>query len=75
MVVRTVLSGDRWTVKMTEGGLPRSEYRRGHVMYRLPNQELVVCQQIVVERPYFGSADRAADYTVHLGYLRLQQQP
>ena len=71
-IVRAVLTGDRWTVRMTDGGLPRSEYRRGYVMYRLPNQELVICQQMVVERPYFGSAERADDYTVRLGYLRLQ---
>lgn len=74
-VVRSVLSGDRWAVKMTDGGLPKSEYRRGHVMYRLPNQELVICQQVIVERPYFGSAKSASDYSVRLGYLRLQEKP
>jgi hypothetical protein len=75
VVVRTVLSSDRWNVKMTDAGLPKSEYRKGFVMYRLPNQELVICQQLVVERPYFGGAQRPADYSVRLGYLRLQQRP
>jgi hypothetical protein len=71
-VVRALLAGDEWTVKMSEVGIPRSEYRRGYVMYRLPNQPLVVCQQIVVERPYFGASKDADDYAVKLGYLRLQ---
>ena len=73
-VVRTVLSGDDWIVRVSDAGIPRSEYRRGYVMYRLPDQELVVCQQIIVERPYFGTTDRVGDVAVKLGYLRLQSQ-
>lgn len=72
-VVRTMLSDDKWTIRFSELGLPKSEYRKGFVLYRLPGQDLVVCQQIVVERPYFSGTLRESDYTVRLGFLRLQQ--
>jgi hypothetical protein len=74
-VVRTVLSGDGWNLKLNEMGLPKSEYRKGYVMYQLPNYPLVVCQQYAVERRYFGGAESADDYSVKLGYLRLQSSP
>jgi hypothetical protein len=73
-VVRALMSGDKWIVRMSDAGLPRSEYRKGYVMYSLPNQPLVVCQQIVVERPYFGTAKVSDDFVVKLGYLRLQSK-
>jgi hypothetical protein len=69
-VVRTVMTGDGWIVKMSELGLPKSEYRKGVVVYHVPGMEPVV-RQIAVERPYFGSADDAAKYSVRLGAVRL----
>lgn len=72
-ILRAVLSGDKWSVRRSGLGVPKTEARKGYVMYRVPGQELIVCQQVMIERPYFG-AD-ANDYSVKLGYLRLQTQP
>lgn len=71
-VLRTLVSGDKWIARVGDFGIPKSEYRKGFVTYRLPGQDLIVCQQIVVERPYFGSD---FDFRVKLGYLRLQTTP
>lgn len=70
-VLRTVLAGDRWSVRMTAAGVPTGELRRGWVIYRMPGVSNVVCQQLVLERGYFSGAG----YTVRLGYLRLQAKP
>ena len=70
-VVRTLLAGDRWVVKTSELGVPKSEYRKGYVMYQVPGVDLVVCQQILVERPYVSRGNPI----VKLGHVRLQMQP
>ena len=66
-VVRTVLSGDRWLVKMSELGVPRNEYRKGFVVYQVKGTDRVVTQQIVVERPFFADGDK---YSVKLGPVK-----
>lgn len=67
-VVRSVLTGDRWIVRMNEIGVPKSEYRRGLVVYAVLGEEVVV-QQMVVERPYFATSD-VDSYSVKLGPVR-----
>jgi hypothetical protein len=68
-VLRTVLTAEKWSVKMTEAGLPKSEYRRGVVMYELPGSNEVIQQQIVVERPFLALTIReeSKGYSVRLG--------
>jgi len=69
-VLRAVLTSDRWSVKVTELGMPKSEYRRGVVIYRVPGQDAVIEQQIVVERPYFALSEADRRMAVRLGTPR-----
>lgn len=71
-VLRAVMKGKEWSVKMTELGLPKSEYRRGVVVYQLPGQDVVIHRMVVVERPYFAHKDDAIDYDVRLGTPRVR---
>jgi hypothetical protein len=68
-VVRTVLTGSRWIVRVNELGIPKSEYRKGLVVYHVPGQRAIV-RQIAVERPYYALANDAEDYVVRLGAAR-----
>ena len=68
-VVRTVFTSDRWIVRLNELGVPKSEYRKGVVVYHVPGMEPVV-RQIAIERPYFTTSDDPATYSVRLGGLK-----
>jgi hypothetical protein len=67
-VIRTVLTGEKWNAKLNELGLPKSETRRGVVVYYVPGMDPVV-RQIAVERPYFPTSKSAMTYSVRLGKL------
>ena len=74
VLLGTVMTDESWRVRLSDVGLPISQYRKGYVKYQVPNQPLVICQQIIIERPFYGGTGAESEYTVRLGYLRLQKQ-